>query len=498
MNCNDVLFENKESFLEHTALIDNYSGYTATYAQLQQHVRNVAAGLENMGLIRGDVVAIHLYNGAEAVIVHLGIQYAGMTSCMIDPLNPATSLEYYLTDASARCLCTHLADDKTRGMIPDGISVIRQDDIMGMANQTAPGDYPESPYSFDSDDVNCIYYTSGTTSLPKGVMLGPKNYFNLLNYAKASYPYKSQDRLLCFVPFSHGFGSMFILMPGLDAGAAIVMMRSFQPQKIAEAIEIYHITYIYGVPQNFQQLLRRKDLYRSLRKLKYAFCAAAKLEKDVIDAWKEYTGVTLDEGYGLIETCTAAVLRLGEKSLCTGHIGHCNPAYVTVDILDENNRVVPSGTTGEIAVRGDSVMTGYLNKPEANAEALQDGWFKTGDMGYKDDAGEIFMTGRIKDIINIAGIKISPYEIESVFNDYPGVVESAAIGVDDALYGEAVKAFIQTEPDKAVTENELIDFARERLMGFQLPRFLEFCDDFPRNNMGKVDKKQLREMSVSN
>jgi long-chain acyl-CoA synthetase len=176
-------------------------------------------------------------------------------------------------------------------------------------------------------------------------------------------------------------------------------------------------------------------------------------------------------------------------------MGPCpDPDLVEISILDTEDRPVAAGTTGQIAVRGRSVMRGYLHDPEATANVMADGWFKTGDEGHLTPDNQLFLTGRIKDLINIAGIKVSPFEVEAVLDAHPAVAQSAVVAASDALYGEVVKAFVRLRPDHALTERELIRFAAQRLINFQVPKTVAFVDAFPVNNIGKLDRKKLAEL----
>jgi long-chain acyl-CoA synthetase len=241
-------------------------------------------------------------------------------------------------------------------------------------------------------------------------------------------------------------------------------------------------------------LLRREEFLHSLRKLKAAFSAAALLKLDTAQVWKERVGFHLDEGYGLIETCTGVAFRRGRLPERMGEIGSYPADLVEIEVLDEALQILPAGQLGEISVRGPSVMRGYLNKPEETARVLQQNWFRTGDLGYKTADQRIVLAGRIKDVINIAGIKVAPFEVEAVLNDHPQVSESAVVGVEDDMYGEVVKAFVKPGPGTRPEERELMRYLQTRLMNFQVPKSIVFVDEFPRNNMGKIDKKALRSL----
>lgn len=492
MNYCDFLFNVRPEWQDNLALVDADSGKRYTYRQLQAAVLAFANYLHARGLQPGVVVTTHLYNSAAAVIAHLSVQYIGCVTCLLDPLLPVQGLPYYLNDTGTQCLITHLSQDVASPVLPHGVQWIHSMQVDQVSAQDGP--YLSSPaYDFDPDALGAIFYTSGTTSQPKGVMLATKNFFaHFKVFTRSCYTYTPHDRLLCFVPFSHGYGSKSIFLPCLYSGAALVMLRAFQPMKVVEVVARERITHLFGVPAHYQQLLRRPEWVESLKSLRAAFSAAALLSLETAQQWKDQVGIYLDEGYGLIETCTGVAFRRNRLPDRLGHIGSYPADLVEIEIVDEAFNFLPANDRGEIVVRGENVMKGYLNKPEETARVLQNGWFRTGDMGYKTLQNEIIMTGRIKDVINIAGIKVAPFEIEAALNEHPAVAESAVVGVDDALYGEAVRAFVKIKPGTSVEERELIRFLQKRLMNFQVPKSIVFVNEFPRNNMGKVDKKALR------
>lgn len=492
MNYSDYLFSARHEWLDNLALIDANNDERFTYRELQQAVLWTAHRLKRLGFQPGEVVVIHLYNSAQVVIVHLAVQYIGGVSCLLDPLIPVQGLAYYLEDAGAHSLFTHVSKAQTEGLFSPPLIVIEAGEIEAFYREQGEAE-PFEPFCFADDQLAAVFYTSGTTGFPKGVMLSPKNFRSHLNiFKRCCYRYQPGDRLLCFVPFSHGYGSKSLFLPCMDAGATFIILKSFHPLKVVELVEQEGITHLFGVPAHYQQLLRRDEFIEPLNKLKAAFSAAALLPLETARLWKEKVGIFLDEGYGLIETCTGVVFRIGRLPERLGHIGGYPADLVDVEIMDEQNNVLPPTERGEIVVRGGSVMSGYLNKPLETTRSLSNGWFRTGDMGYQTTDGQVFLTGRLKDVINIAGIKVAPFEVESAINENSAVVESAVVGVDDEMYGEVVKAFVKLVPGAVLDQRDLQVFLQKRLMNFQVPKEIVFVDAFPRNNMGKIDKKALR------
>jgi long-chain acyl-CoA synthetase len=437
-------------------------------------------------------VGIHLFNSIDAAVVHMAVQYIGARSCFIDALVQPKSLDYYLRVTECRLLVTHVADTVLPIPIKERIDVLNGDEIASLTDSATLDDAP-APYDWSKDDVAYIYFTSGTTSNPKGVMLTLGNHENFTRICDAYWqPVDSRSKHLCFVPFSHGFGTIFLLPLAIRTGSELFIMRAFHPLRVINAIEQHEITHLYGVPSHYQQLLRLPDAGRRLTDIEISFCAGAKLEHTLMLAWENATGACLCEGYGLIETCCGIVWRVAEPSRGTGHMGPCpDPSMVEIAIFDTDLNQLPRGEIGQIAVRGPSVMKGYLGNADETSRVMHGDWFLTGDEGYVTRDGHLFMTGRIKDIINIAGIKVSPYEVEAVLNCHPAVAEAAVVAAPDALYGEVVRAYVRKKTNAETNEQELIRFASERLINFQVPKRIDFVEVFPQNNMGKLDRKKL-------
>lgn len=490
--CDDLLrqcatHENKRLALE----LD--TGRSITFGELRARVEAMAVYFREKGIGPKTSVALHLFNGIDAMVTHLAVQYVGACSCFIDALVQPKALDYYVRVTQSRLLVTHSTLNGIAFDMAQPPEILAASDIEKLTSNTS-GPIGFAPYEWDADDVAYVYFTSGTTSVPKGVMLTPGNHANFTQICTRYWqPVDEQSKHLCYVPFSHGFGTIFLVPLALRTASELHLLRAFHPLRVVEAVNSQGITHIYGVPSHYQQLLRTPNVTQNLKSLQMAFCAAAKLEHDLMLDWERATGTILCEGYGLIETCCGTVWRVGSPSLGTGHMGPCpDVSLVEFEILDEAERTLPRGATGQIAVRGPSVMKGYLNLEHETASVMRGDWFLTGDKGYITPDGELFMTGRIKDIINIAGIKVSPYEVEAVLHRHPAVAEAAVVAAADPLYGEVVKAYVRVRSNSVVTERDLIRFSADYLMNFQVPKRVEFLEAFPLNNMGKLDRKELR------
>ncbi len=492
MNYCDFLFNIKDEWKTNTALVDVENGKSFSYYELQNAVISLSEKLRSFNISNKDVILLHMVNSAEVVIAHLAVQYIGGISVLLDPLIPLNSLAYYISDTRSKHLITDIPPKMFNEIDHSLTTILNSSEIMDMIC-LENGSIVYAPYEFSEDELSVIFYTSGTTNKPKGVMLSPKNYFNHVSiFTEGCYRYSVTDKLLCFVPFSHGYGSKSLFLPCLQAGSGMYIMRSFHPYKVIEAIEKYGITHIFGVPSHYQQLLKKSEFIPTLKKLKASFSAAALLKVETAKKWKEELGIYLDEGYGLIETSTGVAFRINRLPNKLVDVGTYPKNFVKIEIVDDNFNFLKTGEKGEIIIKSKSVMLGYLNKKDETEKAIKNGWFRTGDMGYKNHNEDVILTGRIKDVINIAGIKVAPFEIESEINNHTCVNESAVIGVEDEIYGEVVVAFVQLINGKSLKERELIKYLQNLLMNFQVPKRVIFKENFPRNNMGKIDKKKLK------
>ena len=471
------------------------SGLRITYRELRVRMLNFAGHLSDRGIVSGGRVILHLYNSIDAIVAHLAVQYLGAVSCFVDALVQPKSLGHYVGVTGCRLLLTHATPSLTDANTLAGAEILDASRIGPLSLAPPVRPCPSNPHAFAADEPSYVYFTSGTTSMPKGVVLTPGNHAAFTAICDRYWrPVDRESRHLGFVPFSHGFGTIFLVPLAPRTGSTLFIMRAFHPLKVLEAVERHGITHMYGVPSHYQQLLRMGPAAASLKSLRMAFCAAAKLEHALMLDWEKATGVRLCEGYGLIETCCGVTWRVDSPSLGTGHMGPCpDRDLVEVGILDEGDQLLPADVTGQIAIRGPSVMQGYLGDSAGTRSVMADGWFKTGDEGYVSAGNQLFLTGRIKDIINIAGIKVSPFEVEAVLDQHPAVAQSVVVSASDPLYGEVVKAFVRPRPEQTVTERDLIRFASQHLINFQVPKSITFVDVFPLTNMGKLDRKQLRE-----
>lgn len=486
------LFDCKEQVLQKIAAVDYTQKESYTYQDIQQLVLKTAHYLSSKNVKQGDKVVIHYYNSIDTLIVHMACQFIGAVSCLVDPLVREKQISYFIEKTQSSHIYTHFSKELVDSNIQISVEHFSVEEIRN-AWKCIDGASVDTMVTWNCDDTSYIYFTSGTTNLPKGVPLNYNNHINFFKIADIYWqPVDENSVHICYVPFSHGFGSVFLIPLTFRTQSQLIIHRSFHPINVIDSIQQNGGTHIYGVPSHYQQLLKMPNCKEATKSLKMAFCAAAKLDKEVMTEWETTTGIRLEEGYGLIETTGGIVWRVGSLAQKTGHMGQVpKKELIEIGILDGNNTPLLPNQLGEIAVRGASVMKGYLDNPEENQRVFANGWFKTGDEGYLSEDGNLFMTGRIKDIINIAGIKISPYEVESVLNEHPDVVQSIVVSTENDLYGEVVKAFVKTS-NTETSERDLIRYASEHLINYQVPKVIEFIEEYPLNSMGKIDRKKLR------
>jgi long-chain acyl-CoA synthetase len=303
-----------------------------------------------------------------------------------------------------------------------------------------------------------------------------------------------EDRLLCALPLFHVFGQNFIMNASVLSGSALYLHERFVPDEVIAAIPAQGITIFYGVPTIFIHLLNDERVDRErCRSLRICFSAAATMPQEVSERWTERLGLPIVEGYGLTE-CSPFAAYNHEVEFRFGSVG--TPIEnVEIKILDPEDRELPIGELGEICIRGPNVMLGYFGRPEETAEALRGGWLHSGDIGKVDQDGYVYIVDRVKDMINVAGFKVWPREVEEVLFSHPSVKEAAVVGIPNSLYGEAVKAFVVLREAASVEPEDLIATCRAQIAEYKVPREVELVAALPKSPTGKVLKRELRTTS---
>jgi long-chain acyl-CoA synthetase len=335
-----------------------------------------------------------------------------------------------------------------------------------------------------------ILYTSGTTGRQKGATLSHGNVLSNVRAVQRYMRMGAEDRVLVTLPLFH-VAAQNVLMNGAFSGAAaLVLHRRFDVERCAEAVEAQRVTVVTGVPTIYIALLNAGIRPSALGSVRFFKSAAATMPVEIARRWRDTYGLTIMEGYGLTETSPAATFN-HEREYRAGSVG--TPVErVDMRVVDEEDRDASPGAWGEVVFRGPNVMLGYWNRPEETRAAMRGGWFHTGDIGYLDDDGYLFLVDRVKDMINTAGFKIWPREVEEVLYRHPAVGECAVVGVSDALRGEVAKAFVVLRPGAVPATAELDAHRRAHLATYKVPRAYEVRDELPKSPSGKILKRALR------
>jgi long-chain acyl-CoA synthetase len=481
-------------FPDNLAVVENERGLT--YGELDRQAGLVAAGLKALGLAPGDRVALCAPNSGEWLAFYFGVLKLGAV---------AITLSSQLSPEELRLLLGHC---RPRALYA---SANRLAELEGFAGQAGieklicPGGDPDfagllalaggrglGAVERGRDDVAAVLYTGGTTGLPKGVMLSHHN----INAAIHNVCYQERstpgDRALCFLPFNHVFGQMHIMNATILSGGGLVLLPGFDLERALAAIARHGVTKLYGVPTIYVRLLQAPDLRQKLGAVRYCFSAAASMAREVVRQWKETTGLDIHESYGMTETASMVTYNHAHRHL-VGSVGV--PVGCTeISIRGPEGRPLPTGEAGEIWIRGANVMRGYLDNPQATAEALVDGWLRSGDIGYLDPDDYLYIVDRLKDMIITGGENVYPREVEEALHLWPTVAECAVIGLPDPEYGERVTAYLVLRAGAELDPVALKAFLKQRLSAFKVPKDYVAVDKLPTSHAGKILKRELRRM----
>ena len=468
-------------------------GPSITYEQLRAQVESLSATLRKLGLGRGDRIALAMPNGFEVIASFLAASSVGTAA----PLNPAYTLDefkFYLEDTSARALIVPRGSGNEARTAAGNILIIEADADNAGTVQFSPSGTAGPPRAGDhpsSDDIALILHTSGTTSRPKRVPLPHRNIMVSARNVAETYELSAKDVSLCVMPLFHVHGMVASTFATLLTGGTVVVPARFNPLSFWSTVRDHRVSWYSAVPTIHQVLVSRTkrgakpagaEHLRFIRS-----CSAALSPRTMADV-EERFGAPVLEAYGMTEAAhQMASNPLPPGARKAGSVG-CGTG-VSFAILNEAGEILDTGATGEVSIKGPNVFGGYEGNAKANAEAFTDGWFRTGDQGYLDDEGYLRLTGRIKELINRGGEKISPREIDDVLLTHSAVAEAVCFGIPDRVYGEAVAAAVVLK-DPA-TEAELIAHCRSSLSDFKCPRVIHIVDAIPRGATGKIQRHNV-------
>ncbi len=509
-----------------------FGGSAVSYARLQERVDRAASGLAALGVARGSRVGIQLPNVPQAVIAYFAVLSLGAQVVMTNPLYTDDELEHQWHDAGceAAIVLDYAWKDRLarmRGRLPvrhwiacslvDELPAPRRwlakarlarhqpplvadlsglPDVLPWRTLLARG-RPEPPGPGPAwDDLAMLQYTGGTTGRSKGAMLTHGNLSSNVQQLRAWLPAlgDGDETFLAVLPYFHVFGLTVCMLFPVWLGAAIVLQADPRDTgAIVAAIARHRVSVLALVPTMFRSVNAFPGVDRlDLSSVKGCFSGSAPLPLDVQQRFEDLTGGRILEGYGLSETSPVTHVNPVQGDRRTGSIGLPVPdTDARIVDADDGRTEQPVGAAGELLLAGPQVMAGYWNRAEETAEALRDGWFRTGDLAVRDADGYFRIVGRKKEMIVVGGYKVYPDEVDQVLARHPAVLEAATIGVPESHRGEAVKSFVVRRPGATVREDDLMAFCREHLAAYKVPRSIEFRDDLPRSTMLKVLRREL-------
>jgi long-chain acyl-CoA synthetase len=509
-----------------------------TYAQLKEEVDRLATALSALGVVRGSRVAIHLPNLPQTVIATMATLRLGGQCVMTNPLYVPPEVEHQWNDAGCTVAVTadflyartiqgireklpvkhyiiasvpeylrfplrQLAPLKLRKADPPLIAKIAPGEGIHFFRKLIRATPPNPPrVDVDMDEVAMLQYTGGTTGVSKGAMLTHRNLTCNVQQIRAWFPdlRPGQEVFLGVLPYFHIFGlTVSMLLPLYVAGAMVLMPNPRDIPAMIKGIAKHRVTIFAGVPAMFNAINNHPMVQKAdLRSVKSCFSGSAPLPVEVLQRFEELTGSKIVEGYGLTEASP---------------VTHVNPlggvrkiGSIGIPLPDTDARIVdpgdaskekPQGEEGELLIKGPQVMKGYWNRPDETAEVFHEGWLKTGDLAVMDEDGYFTIVGRKKDMILASGYNVYPDEIDRVLMAHPAVLEACTIGVPDPKRGETVKSFIVLKPGAQATEEEIIQYCRQHLAAYKVPKLVEFREELPKSSMLKLLRRVLREEELS-
>ncbi len=469
-----------------------------TYRGLREQADTTIAALNAIGIGRGDRVAIVLPNGPEMATAFLSIA-AGATSAPLNPQYRADEFEFYLTDLKAKALVVEAGAPSAAlevaaklGVPVIGLQATPETGAgrFGLEAGAAPRRKPRSGGPAEASDTALVLHTSGTTSRPKIVPLTQTNVCASARNVSQTLALTATDRGLVIMPLFHIHGLIAGVLAPLAVGGSVFCSPGFNALKFFGWVQEATPTWYTAVPTMHQTVLARARRNREIiaaNPLRFIRSSSSSLPPQVLAELEAAFGTRVIESYGMTEAAhqmTSNELAPGQRK--PGAVGVA--AGPEVAIMDEAGQILPQGQTGEIVIRGDNVTLGYENNPKANAEAFTGGWFRTGDQGLMDGDGFLTLTGRLKEIINRGGEKISPREVDEVLMDHPTVLQVVTFAIPHDKLGEEVGAAVVLREGLSVTERELRDYVATRLIDFKVPRRILFLDEIPKGATGKLQR----------
>jgi long-chain acyl-CoA synthetase len=483
-------------------LIAPETGAVMTYRELQRASRELAQFLAGRCLAKGAKVALMLENAYQTARLLIGTMYAGYTVVPLNLLSQATQLEYVLDHSDTQVVFTSSAlETRLREALRNvdrrvDIVVIDPDAAQIFDDVATASTLPAASVA-QSDDA-LLMYTSGTTGRPKGVLHSHRSVVAGGDYTSRAHHLGAADRVICVLPLYHINGQIVTAVAPLIHGGSVVMPHRFSVSSYWQTIAEHRCTWINVVPTIIAYLLNApgpREYGLDVSRVKFCRSASAPLPPELHRAFEERFDIGIIETFGMTETNAPCFTNPYERS--RRKIGSPGPAFGNeAKVIDTaTGATQPANVPGEILVRGDNVMTCYYKDPENTARTIEhDGWMHTGDLGYLDEDGFLFVTGRLKELIIKGGENIAPREIDEALLKHPAILEAAAVGIPDALYGQEIMACVVLKPGSACEIEELLRFAESELGRYKRPKTIRILDTLPKGPSGKVQRLKLLEL----
>jgi len=468
-----------------------------TYAEFDAAVNRAANMLASHGIGKGDAVSLLLPNGAEYIIAYFACWKLGALAGPINSLLKSQELAFVMQNSEARALLLHsefqAGIDAIRSELP-ALQVVINFDDEATATRNFRADNEELQHTpIERDDEAIIIYTSGTTGKPKGCLLTHGNIIANARQISEWLGFKENDRLLSVMPLFHMNAVSVTTMAALYAGGSTVVSPKFSASRFWQIISDYQVTSFGSVATMLSMLLTTypDGVPRDLKteQLRFAMCGSAPVPAEVLKKFEETFHCLVIEGYGLSESTCRSTFNPPDQRRRAGSCGI--PIGNEMRVVDDDDNEMPDGQLGEIVLRGENILKGYYKNPAATETAFRNGWFHTGDVGYRDPDGFYYIVDRKSDMIIRGGENIYPREIDEVLYQHPAVAAAATIGVPDPLYGEEVAAFVVVKDGLTVSDEELSGFCRERLADYKCPKTIRIVAEIPKGPTGKLLKREL-------
>ena len=525
-----------EKYAKHAALI--FYGKKISYRELKMSIDRMACAFADLGVQKGDTVAIYLMNCPQYVISYFAALKIGAKITPVSPVYTSKEVRHQLTDSDAKTIICEdmLYDNVARSDVPlkniilsnigDFLPALKKifgkstmskayqgrsaptPEMMKKAGLLAFKDllkkYPPNPPSIQIDpktDLAALPYTGGTTGLPKAAMLTHYNLVALQQQVMSMWQIfkEGKEVVIGFLPFFHIYGQAVIMLAGLTQGFSIVLLTTPDIDDILNALERYQASAFYGVPTLYEYLKEYDKTERvNWKRLKLIACGADTLHKSTIDGWERRTGSSIMEGFGMTETTGVSHTSPHERHK-KGSFGVPLPGMNAAVINIEGDAFMPVGEEGELILEGPNIMKGYWNLPESDAETFMElegkKWLRTGDLVRMDEEGYFFFFDRKRDLIKYKGYSVFARQVEEVLYKHPQVKAAGVVGVPDPKVGNIIKAYVvlQTEARGKISEEEIQNFCRENLAHYKVPGIVEFRGELPKTDVGKVSRRELRE-----